>query len=274
MKVDNIIRFWSDSNLANQYSSTYSSNYEFLDYLDSVAQVKFLSSIIKKHFGDNPLNVLDVGAGLGRLSIPLAKMGHYVVALEPAESLYEQLLDYCPDKELENLECISELFENYEAPSDFEFDVIIFSGVLYFYDDSSLARMIDRTQHLLSRSGVIVVRDSFSKDNVDIESRVINGARCRYRPFSFWGNMLSDRNMKIIHEYAGNPKRYLQKRIIHYGTRVFGSKFGTLTSRICTSSLSITLSYLIRLTRVEKYLRYDLMRHIYPSMIAISRVTR
>lgn len=273
MKIDNIILFWADKGLANSYSSTYHSNFECFDYLDTVVQVKYLMNIIQKFWGNNSLNILDVGAGVGRLSIPLAEIGHYVVALEPAESLYEELLNYRQNKKLENLECINELFENYKVQSDVKFDIIIFSGVLYFYDDSSLNEILDKTQNLLNKSGIIMVRDFFSKQNIDTKSSAIPGARLRYRPFSFWENILSNKSMQIIHKYIANPKRAFQRKLFTRGIKIFGIKFNRLLSQIYTSRFSVMFSYLIRLTNFEKYLRYDLLRGVYPSMITITFTT-
>ena len=40
--------------------------------------------------GAAPAQVLDVGAGIGHLSLPLAQLGHSVRALEPAVAMLEQ----------------------------------------------------------------------------------------------------------------------------------------------------------------------------------------
>ena len=270
MKIDNVIHFWSKKGLINQYSSTFS-GIKCFDFIDDACQLRYLKKIINKYFNNKFLNILDVGAGLGRFSIPLAETGHYVVALEPAKSIYKNLLKKQQIKSLNNLKCLNILFEHYKMQSALRFDIIIFSGVLYFYDDISLNKIIDKSKHLLSNSGLIFIRDFFSKKNINTKSTVCFGARCYYRPFSFWENIFSKKNMKVINRYSCNLRRPFFKKFFFLGTKIFGNNFENKIFPICKLKLVEMFSHLYRTIQIEKCFYYYLLQAIWPSIIIIRK---
>lgn len=58
------------------------------------------------------MNVLDIGCGPGTLTLPLAKLGINVVALDPAEKMLEQLLKQIPSPCPGKIEIVNALWED------------------------------------------------------------------------------------------------------------------------------------------------------------------
>jgi len=265
LKINKIVNFWANKGLSNQYSSTFSS-IKFFDYIDNACQIKYLKKILMNHFNRKYLRIIDVGAGLGRLTIPLAEAGHYVIALEAADSIYEDLLK--KTKNLSNIECLNILFEDYLNKFDHQiFDVIIFSGVLYFYNDNSLSKIIHKSKNILDNSGIIIIRDTFSKNSLIKKSIVDSEIYCYYRPFNFWNNIFLRESMKIKKKYSCNLQIPLIKRLFNLGIKVFGNSFENAIYKIGKIKIIITISHLYRITNLEKYLYYDFLKKLYPSII-------
>lgn len=72
--------------------------------------------------------VLDVGAGGGRLSIPLAEMCSQVTAVEPSDGMRERLLATATAWELENVNVVGETWEEAEVEPH---DLVICAHVVY-----------------------------------------------------------------------------------------------------------------------------------------------
>lgn len=270
MKIDKIVNFWANKGLSNQYSSTFSS-IKFFDYIDNACQIKYLKKILMNHFNRKYLRILDAGAGLGRLTIPLAEAGHYVIALEAADSIYEDLSK--KTKSLSNIECLNILIEDYLNKFDHQiFDVIIFSGVLYFYNNNSLSKVIHKSKNILDNSGVIIIRDTFSKNSLIKKSIVDSDIYCYYRPFNFWESIFLKESMKISHKYSCNLQTPLLKKCYNLGIKVFGNSFENRMFTICNLRIIKTISHLYRMTNLEKYFYYNFLQRIWPSMIVVSKI--
>lgn len=73
--------------------------------------------------------VLDIGAGPGRLAIPIAEQVAHVTAVEPAEGMKNLLLENVAGKGITNLNCVSKRWEDIDVESDLDgpYDVVIAS---------------------------------------------------------------------------------------------------------------------------------------------------
>jgi SAM-dependent methyltransferase len=80
-----------------------------------------------------PLNadhrVLDVGAGPGRLSIPISKKVAHVTAVEPAASMMDILRENIREYGISNIECVDKKWEHLDVEKDLsgQYDVVIAS---------------------------------------------------------------------------------------------------------------------------------------------------
>jgi ubiquinone/menaquinone biosynthesis C-methylase UbiE len=94
--------------------------------------------------GAAPAQVLDVGAGIGHLSLPLAQLGHSVRALEPAVAMLEQLQTRATRADLQ-IECLHATAEALPL-ADASVDLVVIADALHFLDahraGSELARVL------------------------------------------------------------------------------------------------------------------------------------
>ena len=77
-------------------------------------------------------SVLDVGAGVGALTVPLAKSVEEVTALEPAPAMLEELRANLARHRLTNVTCIPEAWGKPTLPSH---DLILVANVSSIFDD-------------------------------------------------------------------------------------------------------------------------------------------
>jgi ubiquinone/menaquinone biosynthesis C-methylase UbiE len=100
-----------------------------------------LVSTLSELAGAMPSHVLDLGAGIGHLSLPLAARGHRVTAVEPAHAMLEQLQRRAP----ENIACVHAAAEALPLP-DACVDLAVIADALHFLDahltGSELARVL------------------------------------------------------------------------------------------------------------------------------------
>ncbi len=76
--------------------------------------------------------VLDVGAGAGRLAIPLAERSKHVNAVEPSEAMQARLVDQVEDWGLSNLSIVASTWEEAEVEMA---DVVVCAHVVYTVRD-------------------------------------------------------------------------------------------------------------------------------------------
>ena len=87
--------------------------------------------------------VLDVGAGTGRLAIPVAKQVQSVTAIDPSKGMLDCLQENMEKEEVENITCVNKRWEDVELGVDVEpHDVVIASHSLAMLDmQEALAKM-------------------------------------------------------------------------------------------------------------------------------------
>ncbi|MEA1864465.1 MAG: sirohydrochlorin nickelochelatase [Euryarchaeota archaeon] len=109
---------------------------------------------LDKYINSNT-TLLDVGAGTGALTIPMAKKVKKVLSIEPSAGMLEYLKNIALKEDLSNIEFINETWEGAEVSG--QYDLVVCSHALYFIQDikKSLQRMIDVTgKHLFLMVGV------------------------------------------------------------------------------------------------------------------------
>lgn len=104
---------------------------------------------------DSDTTVLDIGAGTGALTIPLAKKVGKILSIEPSAGMLDYLKKAALKEDLLNIEFINETWEDAEVSG--QYDLVLCSHALYFIQNikESLKRMIDVTgKHLFLMVGV------------------------------------------------------------------------------------------------------------------------
>ncbi len=94
--------------------------------------------------GKDRVCVLDIGAGTGRLAIPLLERGHHVTAVEPSEFMCDEIrrkLARLDGPLHNNLIIRQDLIQNAALPSQF-FDIalLLFTVIAYITDEEDLKR--------------------------------------------------------------------------------------------------------------------------------------
>jgi ubiquinone/menaquinone biosynthesis C-methylase UbiE len=84
--------------------------------------------------------VLDVGAGTGRMTLPMAKLAKQVTALEPSQKMFTILKENAQKQRIYNICYINESLEQLKVTNSYDWVVASFS--LFMYDiESALAKM-------------------------------------------------------------------------------------------------------------------------------------
>jgi SAM-dependent methyltransferase len=88
--------------------------------------------------------VLDVGAGTGRLAVPIASMAAHVTALDPSGGMLSILRDRMAEKGRSNYSCVQMRWEDVRIGRDIEpHDVAIAAFSLGFYDLGAALEKLD-----------------------------------------------------------------------------------------------------------------------------------
>ena len=91
--------------------------------------------------GETPRDMLDLGAGTGKLTRLLAGLGHRVVAVEPLDGMREQLARAVP-----GVEALSGSAEAIPLPDD-SVDVVTVAQAFHWFDHEPALREIARVLH-------------------------------------------------------------------------------------------------------------------------------
>ncbi|MDR0460029.1 MAG: class I SAM-dependent methyltransferase [Nitrososphaerota archaeon] len=112
-----------------------------IDYWDKEASVvnkniKLLTNLTKYQIKMLPLSsdltVLDVGAGTGRMTLPIAKKVRHVTALEPSENMLRALQENARQQQLFNIDYVNKPLEELGLAPLYDFVVASFS--LFMFD--------------------------------------------------------------------------------------------------------------------------------------------
>lgn len=102
--------------------------------------------------------VLDVGAGTGRLAVPIARTAAHVTALDPSEGMLNVLRERMAAEGLTNYSCVKMRWEDAVIGRDIEpHDLVIAAFSLGFYDLAAALEKLDsaatRAVHLFWHAG-------------------------------------------------------------------------------------------------------------------------
>jgi SAM-dependent methyltransferase len=87
---------------------------------------------VKKMSIDSEFTVLDVGAGTGRMTFPMAQRAKHVTALEPSENMLTILRDNARKQHIFNIHYINKSLEDLDTTTSY--DVVVASFSLFMLD--------------------------------------------------------------------------------------------------------------------------------------------
>lgn len=111
--------------------------------------------------GNDRVCVLDIGAGTGRLAIPLLERGHHVTAVEPSEFMCDEIrrkLERLDGPLHNNLIITQDLIQNAALPSQF-FDIalLLFTVIAYITNKKDLKRAFKSIAGSLKEGGFVLL---------------------------------------------------------------------------------------------------------------------
>lgn len=107
-----------------------------------------------KLIGTEPGNVLDLGCGPGRHSLPLAASGYPVTAVDTSKTLLEHLEAARGDLPIEIVEADMREFVRADA---FDLVLVMWTSFGYFEDEADHARVLDNIHQSLKPGGRLVL---------------------------------------------------------------------------------------------------------------------
>ena len=140
-------------------SSNFTKVNTFLTFFNNDKRLQLLSPfhshiVALKNNLQRPLNILDVGAGMGLHANYFASEGHFVTAIDPAEEMLQQGKKLYPTK---NLEWIVDALPNLTSLNDRKFDVIYSIAAWQYIPPDFRAASIKRMVSLLLPGGLFVI---------------------------------------------------------------------------------------------------------------------
>jgi 2-polyprenyl-3-methyl-5-hydroxy-6-metoxy-1,4-benzoquinol methylase len=137
------------SSWAEVYDLAYQRSFgDFYDRLTNVT-VELIAGMFK-----SPASIVDFGAGTGRLSLPLAELGHAVTSVEPCREMLVQL----QRKDQHNsIRTSCTRMENFRGEEQFDLALCVFTVILYLLDDASLKKSMTAAYDALRPGGMILL---------------------------------------------------------------------------------------------------------------------
>ena len=103
---------------------------------------------------DPPSSIIDFGAGTGRLSLPLARRGYQITAVEPSAPMLQRLRGAAADVDIA---CIEARMQDFRSEQKFDLAVCVFTVITYLLDETDLRRAIMSAQNCLKPRGLLLL---------------------------------------------------------------------------------------------------------------------
>lgn len=97
-----------------------------------------------------PAAIIDFGAGTGRLSLPLARAGYRVTAVEPSAPMLQQLIRAADDL---NVTCVEARMQDFRSDQRFDLAMCVFTVVIYLLDEEALFQAFTSARNCLRPGG-------------------------------------------------------------------------------------------------------------------------
>ncbi len=150
-----------DAGSREHYSDAALYDYE---YRRRRADVNFYREFAKQHFADTGItegSILEIGAGSGRVTLPLARDGHRVVAMDQSTAMLHKLQqrrDDSPAAVAARIEVLAGDLRTFTVPGNRQFDLIFapFNVLEHLYTRVELQACLQRVVQHLTPTGRFV----------------------------------------------------------------------------------------------------------------------
>ncbi len=134
--------------------------------------------------------VLEVGAGNGRLTIPLAKRVRTVTALEPSKNMLGFLKSNAQNSDVQNIQCINKSLEDLDLEEcACSFDVVIASFSLFMLD---MEKALSNMNSLASKRVYLFLSASKWLDDEELQKLVHHESASLWADYVYVYNVLYD----------------------------------------------------------------------------------
>lgn len=140
---------WKHAKLNSSWRKRHKDTIAFWDkragrYINAIRYSNSADIATRKLDIDPGCSVLDIGAGTGRLTIPLAKIVKKVTAIEPSREMLKHLKENISKEGLTNITCINKRWEDINTEEIGTHDIVIASHSLSMSDiKDALSKMND-----------------------------------------------------------------------------------------------------------------------------------
>lgn len=156
MDINDIIQIDDDLKRNEELYNFFDEEKRLLSKAGQVEKITTLDEISKLINKDT--KILDVGAGTGVYSIPLADEVAEVVAFEPATNNYKQLSSKVRDKDLKNITVENKSSLEMDTLKDKYFDVVLLFGPMYHLsDEKDRIETFKQAKRVLKDDGYILI---------------------------------------------------------------------------------------------------------------------
>ncbi|NQE54098.1 Ribosomal RNA small subunit methyltransferase A [ANME-1 cluster archaeon GoMg3.2] len=133
-----------------------------------IKQSNRVEMILSRIVIEQDYTILDIGAGPGTVTIPLAKAAEALTAIEPSAGMLTRLTENASKEEVSNIRCIGKKWEDVERGKDIdagEYDVVLASYSIVMKEiRSTLLKMNDvakRYVYIFTGAGHKTASNSF-----------------------------------------------------------------------------------------------------------------
>lgn len=115
---------------------------------------------------------IDLGAGSGQVTIPLAGRCSRVLAVDVSAALLDRLAERAAEEGVENIELVTQPIETLDLAPE-SIDLIVSNYALHHLRDADKARLLERSHQWLRPGGQIVIGDMMFGRAITAENRQI-----------------------------------------------------------------------------------------------------
>lgn len=154
--LDELVVELVDAGSREHYADAALYDYE---YRRRRADVSFYRELARRRGGGGSLRILELGAGSGRVTVPLARDGHEVVALDQSPAMLRQLrarIARLPEAVRARITPLAGDLRTFDAPGKFPLVIAAFNVVEHLYTRTEVDACLARVARHLAPGGAFV----------------------------------------------------------------------------------------------------------------------